>query len=104
MFQVFLHGRVNKFINGHSLITHTVNVFVLLSSILLLPQKHKRRQILIIFCPFCVSAECQALLLLRQPSEGPGGSKLAFGNEPGSAVGGQQQQAESGAGGSGGAR
>lgn len=43
-------------------------------------------------------AECQALLLLRQPSEGPGGSKLAFGNEPGSAVGGQQQQAESGAG------
>ena len=49
-------------------------------------------------------AECQALLLLRQPSEGPGGSKLAFGNEPGSAVGGQQQQAESRAGGSGSAR
>lgn len=53
---------------------------------------------------FCVFAECQALLIIRQPSEGPGGSKLAFGNEPGSAVGGQQQQAESGTRGSGRAR
>lgn len=53
-----------------------------------------------------VFAECQTLLLLRQPSEGPGGSKLAFGNEPGTAVGGQQQQrrAESGAWGPGSAR
>lgn len=54
---------------------------------------------------FCSSfTACQDFLLLRQPSEGAGGSKLAFGNEPGSAVGGQQQQAESGPGGSGGAR
>ncbi len=34
-------------------------------------------------------SECQVFVLLRQPSEGAGGSKLAFGNEPGSAVGGQ---------------
>ncbi len=37
-------------------------------------------------------SECQVFVLLRQPSEGAGGSKLAFGNEPGSAVGGQRQQ------------
>ncbi|KAK7929141.1 hypothetical protein WMY93_005536 [Mugilogobius chulae] len=45
--------------------------------------------------PQMSASPCQALLLLGQPSEGAGGSKLAFGDEPGTAVGGQQQQAES---------
>lgn len=61
-------------------------------------EKNKPELMIVSRCFPVPFAECQALLLLRQPSEGPGGSKLAFGNEPGSAVGGQQQQAESRAG------
>lgn len=81
------------------------SLYELFSVHMFLPQENKRgreneHELIIVFRFFlCLFAECQALLLLRQPSEGPGGSKLAFGNEPGSAVGGQQQQAESGAGG-----